>query len=365
MRFYMLPTAAGALLLSIVVGCGGGNYPAAMSTTPVLTQLHTMTTIGSTVDSENGDSNPYGLTIAPLTSGYVTAGDLLVCNFNDKSGTPGYGTTIEDLSPTAGAMPKRIAQDPSLKGCAALASNPANGYIWAAAYTANDVPVFTSSGKLTSTVPYSWMYPWGQTYAAPQMTASSSMTSPAYYISNAKSGTVDRIAVTSGGNTVTQIVSGFPVNLTSQYGTLAPAGLTYNPQTDTLYIVSSEDNSVVAIANASSVRANGITVDASSYGSPTFSGSAASQASVVFSGTPLNYPVSSALLYNGDLIIGNTGDNNLLELDPAQKKIVGEKLVDNYNAGAIFGIATTGSSAATQKIYFNDDNTNSVVSVTQ
>jgi hypothetical protein len=366
MRFLWIPAISGTLFLSILAGCGGSNYSAVAPANPVLTQLHTTTTIGSTVDSQNGDDNPYGLAIAPMTTGYVTAGDLLVCNFNNKSGNAGYGTTIEDLSPTAGATPKRIAQDPSLRGCAALASNPSNGYIWAAAYTANDIPIFTPSGKLMSTVAPNtqWMNPWGETYAAAQMATYSSTPSPTFYVSNATSGTVDRVVVTSGATTVTPIATGFPVNLASQYGILAPAGLTYNSQTDTLYVVSSEDNSVVAIAGVSSVPANGITVNASTYGTLSFSGPGASQASVVFSGAPLNYPVSAALLYNGNLVIGDTGDNNLLELDPLQKKIVGQKLVDNGNAGAIFGIVTTGTSATTQKIYFNDDNSNSVVSIT-
>ena len=97
----------------------------------------------------------------------------------------------------------------------------------------------------------------------------------------------------------------------------------------------------------------------------TFSGPAAGQASVVYSGTPLNYPVSSALLYNGDLIVGNTGDNNMIEINPTSDMMVGEKSVDTGNAGAIFGIVTTGTSVATQKIFFNDDNTNSVVSISQ
>jgi hypothetical protein len=39
--------------------------------------------------------------------------------------------------------------------------------------------------------------------------------------------------------------------------------------------------------------------------------------------------------------------------------------VDPGNAGAIFGIVTSGSSVATQKIYFNDDNANSVVAISQ
>jgi hypothetical protein len=135
MKSRMIQTMGGALTLVIMTGCGGSNqgYTSPTKTapaTPVLSQLHTVTTIGSTVDATNEDSNPYGLMIAPITAGYVTAGDLVVCNFNDVNGVQGNGTTIEDLSPTAGATPKRIAQDPSLMGCAALSPNPANGYIW-------------------------------------------------------------------------------------------------------------------------------------------------------------------------------------------------------------------------------------------
>ena len=151
----------------------------------------------------------------------------------------------------------------------------------------------------------------------------------------------------------------------SQYGILAPAGLSYNASTDTLYIVSSASNSIVAFSNASTIPAGGITVTAGMNNALSFTGPAAAQAKVVYSGTPLNYPVSSALLYNGDLIVGNTGDNNMVEINPSTGMIVGEKNVDSGNAGAIFGIAATGSSVATQKIFFNDDNSNSVMEVSQ
>jgi hypothetical protein len=374
----------GALTLAVMTGCGGSSNQTSTSqappaaATPVLSQMHTMATIGSTVDATNGDNNPYGLMIAPMTAGNVTAGDLVVCNFNDVNGVAGNGTTIEDLAPTAGAMPKRIAPDPSLQGCDALSPNPANGYIWAAAYTANDNPIFTPSGKLVSTLAssYSWMNPWGEIYAATGSTSAStgsaygygasSTSSTSWYITDAKDGSIVQAAVTANGTVFNTIATGFPVNLTSQYGILAPAGLSYNATTDTLYIVSSASNSIVAFKAVSTIPANGITVTANMMTMAlSFSGPAASQASVVYSGTPLNAPVSSALLYNGNLVVGNTADNNMLEIDPVQKTVVGEKLVDPGNAGAIFGIVTSGSSVATQKIYFNDDNANSVVAISQ
>lgn len=349
------------------------------SSSGIITQLTTTTTIGSTVDATNGDNNPYGLAIAPVTAGNITQGDLIVCNFNSNasSNASGQGTTIEDLSPVAGSKPKRIAQDPSLKGCDALALNPSNGAIWAAAYTANDNPIFSSSGSLISTLAssFSWQGPWGQIYASPMSSTmsgggyygsgGSSSSTSAFYISDAQNGSIVQANITSSGIQYNVIATGFPVNLSSQYGILAPAGLTYNPSTDTLYIVSSDTNSVVAFSSVSSIPANGIAVTAGMNGALTFSGPAASSAKVIFSGTPLNYPVSSALLYNGDLVVGNTGDNNMVEINPSTGMMVGEKNVDTGNAGVIFGIATTGTSLATQKIFFNDDNSNSVMEISQ
>jgi hypothetical protein len=394
MKSRMIQTMGGALTLAIMTGCGGSNqgYTSPATTTPatpVLTQLHIMTTIGSTVDAGSGtghgDNNPYGLYIAPVTAGNITAGDLIVCNFNDVNGVQGNGTTIEDLAPTAGAMPKRIAQDPSLQGCAAMAPDPVSGNIWAAAYTANDNPIFTPAGVLVKTLAGNpvWKGPWGQIFASPQPASTStgssygygSTTTPStsptsFYVTNAKNGTIVQVAVTSSGFAYSTIATGFPVNGGVPGNILAPSGLSYDPTSDTLYIVSSYSNSVVALKAVSTIPANGITVTAtptSTTGALTlaFSGPNASQASVLYSGTPLNAPVSSAILFNGNLVVGNTGDNNMVEIDPVQMKIVGEKLVDPGVAGAIFGIATTGSSAATQKIYFNDDNTNTVVEVSQ
>lgn len=362
-------------------GSGMGSGSSGSASSGVITQLATMTTIGSTVDATNGDNNPYGLAIAPISAGNITAGDLIVCNFNSNasSNASGQGTTIEDLSPTPGAKPVRIAQDASLKGCDALALNPSSDTIWAAAYTANDNPIFKPTGTLVTTLAtnFAWQGPWGQVYASPMTSTMSgggmygsggttSSSGPnAFYVSQAQNGSIVQVALTSAGFQYNTIATGFPVNLTSQYGILAPAGLSYNATTDTLYIVSSATNSVVAFSAASTIPANGITVSVGMNNTLTFTGPAASQAKVVYSGTPLNYPVSSALLYNGDLIVGNTGDNNMVEINPSTGMMVGEKNVDSGNPGAIFGIAATGSSVATQKIFFNDDNSNSVMEISQ
>lgn len=381
---------AAASALSLVAGCS--SMSTTMTTTPttpaaptsVISQLATMTTIGSTVDvgtgAGAGDTNPYGLAIAPITAGSMTAGDLVVCNFNNATGTAGAGTTIEDIKPVAGSKPVRIAQGADLAGCNSLAINPGAGYIWVAAYTANDNPIISPAGMEVTNLAssYAWAQPWGQIYGSPTPPAGSTAAEPAaFYISNAMDGSIVQALVSAKPPTYNKIISGFPVSVSTTYGILAPAGLTYDPSSDTLYVVSSDTNSILSFSKVSTIPAGGVVITftpgTSSGGSyPTttaasfaFSGPNASQAKVLYTGTPLNYPVSSALLYNGDLIVGNTGDNNMIEIQPSTGMMVGMKNVDTGAAGAIFGIATSGTSVATQKIYFNDDNTATVNSISQ
>lgn len=396
MSKHMYERFAALTLVAVLAGCSSKNSPAPAPTptpTPapppapaaVIAGLATTTTIGSTVDVGtglgSGDANPYGLAIAPITAGGVTAGDLIVCNYNDSKGNAGAGTTIEDLKPVAGSKPVRVAQDAALAGCNALAINP-GGPIWVAAYTANDNPIYVpSKDNMSYTMAttlanaYMWNKPWGQVFGSPTVAAGA--TAPAaFYISNAGDGSIVQANITANGLVFTPIITGFPHSIDAKYGILAPAGLTYDPSSDTLYVVSSNTNSVLAFKAVSTIPKNGVVITVASvtstsgYSSVTsaaysFTGTASAQAKVVFSGAPLSYPISSALLYNGDLVVGNTGDNNLVEIQPSSGTVLGTKTVDTGAAGAIFGIATSGTTQATQKVYYNNDNANSVVSISQ
>jgi len=326
-------------------------HQTATSTVGMLGTLGTLTTIGSTVDAGTGagagDQNPYGLAIAPVTSGLETAGDLLVCNFNDVANTQGAGTTIEDLKPVAGSTPTRILQSTSIQGCDALATAP-NGNIWAADYTANNNPIISSAGTIKTTLSQNtWYGPWGQAFNG------GTASKPAFFETNAKNGTVTRINILPGPTfSFDTIVTGLSINNGAPGNILAPAGLTYSAASDTLYVVDSNANRVIKITGATTVPANAIVASGSGFSS--------SSASVIYSGAPLSAPISSALLANGDLVVGNTWNNLLVEIDPATGVLVGTKNVDTGAAGAIFGIATTTVGGA-QYVYFNDDNTNTVV----
>ena len=63
-----------------------------------LGQLHGLTPIASTVPA-NGDVNPYGVAVVPASAGRLTAGDILVSNFNDKANVQGTGNTIVQVNP--------------------------------------------------------------------------------------------------------------------------------------------------------------------------------------------------------------------------------------------------------------------------
>jgi len=377
------PVGAGTVTYTLSCTGSGGSMSATTAAITVLPSIlsmlspGTITTIGSTVDPIEQGGNPYGLALAPVTAGLVTAGDLVACNFNDgATNTQGLGTTIVGLHPTPGATPYRIAQSSSLKGCNAL-SIFADGSIAAAAYSSNQNPLVDPSGTVNT--PFSadtFANPWGEAYVA-----ASGQNPALLYVSNAD-GSIDRI--TLNGDTQTafaQIVTGF-CGSGAPGGIFAPAGLTYDPSVDTLYVVDTSSYSVVALANVSQIAASGVTVAGQCTSAatpptptPTFSGPSASSASVIAHGTPLFAPLSAALLADGDLIVENSDINigagqmpNLaVEVSPVLPGgFVGEpvQLDTSGTPGALFGVVATVDGQGNQIIYFNDDNTNAVMMLT-
>jgi len=366
--FRSLPAAFAALLA--ISGCSASGYSAATSggslvpaarevsdvaaDVSILKLLKKQSVIGSAIDPVNGAQNPYGLTVAPTTTGSLTKGDLVICNFNAKSNVQGTGRSIVALHPVADATPTHISALSSLKGCDALALDP-GGVIWAAAMVADDNPVIDASGNLITNIkgkPFT--QPWGQVYAQPKSG------SAAFYETNAGNGSVVRINLGSKF-TFDVIATGFPVNHGKPGTALAPSGLAYDPNLDTLYFADGMNDTVVAFKNVSAIPAGGI--KAKSNGMQ-FSGPNAADARIVFAGVPLNGPISTALLPNGNLIVGNTldqsGKNLLIEVATASGKVLDVRNVDTGAAGALFGIVATGTKNSNTKIYFNDDNDNNV-----
>ncbi len=384
----VVPTGTGSFTYTLNCGGGGGYGGGASATSATVTVkpsiLSTLATakavtIGSTIDPIEHGGNPYGLAIASESAGLITAGDLIVCNFNDgATNTQGQGTTLVGLHPAAGSSPYRIAQSASLKGCAAVAVFP-DSSISGAAFTANAVPLVSPNGTIGN--PFSagsggFDRPWSQAYIA-----ASGQRAAALYVSNF-AGAIVRISLDVDAETSsTEIATGFCTS--GAPGALfAPAGLTYDPAVDALYIVDTSSNSVIAFSNVSSIGADGVVVNgqcasvkAPPTATPTFSGPAASSASVIAHGGGFIAPISAALLSDGDLVVGN-GDINiaagqmpnlLFEISPVLPGgFVGQPVqLDSGTPGALFGITATVDSHGNQLIYFNDDNANAVMLLAQ
>ncbi|HEY9181139.1 MAG TPA: hypothetical protein VIO32_10505 [Candidatus Baltobacteraceae bacterium] len=320
------------------------------STSSVLATLTNEQTIGSTSPSTPADVNPYGLDIAKTTAGKIDAGDLVVCDFNDPGNVQGTGNEIVALHPVVGSSPTLVAKNNTLTGCNALAAAP-NGNVWAAAFKANDNPIFTPGGAPVSTLPNGpWHHPFGEAFAPPH----------AFYVSNAADGSLVRVSTMPGTFAFTVIATGFPVNGGKPGSILAPSGLNYQTSGDILYVVDGTNNTLYAIDNVSAVGAGGITVNANGQ---SFTGPSAANAHVVFSGPPLNGPISSAILPGGNIALGNTldpdGQNLMVEVSPSGQ-LLDVKNVDTGAAGAIFGMVASGTGPSNVKLYFNDDNDNTV-----
>jgi hypothetical protein len=398
----VVPTAAGNYTYTLSCTGTGGTKSASASVTvttnilnalapPAGTAIATVGLTGSTTDPTQG-YNPYGLVVAPATAGLITKGDLVVCNFNVGGSTSqGSGMNIVGLHPVAGSKPYPIASSPNLLSCNALTMLP-DDTISAAAWSPNMNPLVSPTGTVTT--PFAsdtFNDPWGEAYVAATATQPAAL-----YISNAPDnngtvagpgtgtnpGTIDRITLDANNvqTSFTEIVTGFCSGGTAGL-VFGPSGLTYDPPSDTLYVIDTSSASVIALTGVSSIPKDGVVVNGQCTATtptpmPGFSGPSMASAKIIAHGPPLSAPISAALLKNGDLVVGN-GDivappaalpaasattNLLIEVSPVVPGgFIGQLQVDTTNPGAIFGIAATLDAAGNQIIYFNDDNNNAVM----
>jgi hypothetical protein len=390
----IVPTAAGTYTYMLTCNGAGGNASVTTSSVTVMPSILSalatagkITSIGSTIDPTNGDQNPYGLAIAPKTAGLITAGDLVVCNFNNGNtgampNTQGLGTTIIGLHPAAGSTPYRIAQSADLQGCNAL-TVLADDSISASSWTANLNPLVSASG-VVGTAFSSDMFgnPWGEAYVAATSTQPAAL-----YVSNAPTGnsttvtaggTIDRITLDADAQmSLTEIATGFCTS-GSPGAIFGPAGLTYDASNDTLYVVDTSSASVIAIEGVTMVGKDGVVAAGQCTGTatptpvPTFSGPSMASARVIAHGAPFNTPLSAALLKNGDLVVANADigiatpsatTNLLIEVSPVLPGgFVGKPMqLDTTTPGALFGLAAAVDAQGNQVIYFNDDNAAAVM----
>jgi hypothetical protein len=311
---------------------------------------------------------PRALSRVPGNFGLKT-GQLLVCNFDDSAGTAGNGTTIEVLDPDPHSKPVTFTQSTKIEGCDGDAITATN-QVYGAGLVSGLVSRFDQTGKLEKShgspieVPFADADAFcGEAYAPEDI-----------YIGDSKTGSIVKLAfvpVSSGNVRLTQVITGFGTNKSSGWSVLGPSGIQYNSTktgslcNDTLYIVDGIDNTVVAVSNASNLlEKNEIVVQP---GGKTFKCAhpKSTCATLVYSGSPLNAPVASALLPNGNLIVANTqGGNTLVELTPAGK-ILDTKTIDTSATAHIFGLLATGTSDSNTVLFYTDTETNTLQELEQ
>ncbi|MFZ0574947.1 MAG: hypothetical protein WA428_01490 [Candidatus Cybelea sp.] len=375
----VLMLTAGALLATSACG-GNATVPSGAvspmgassvvpdDTTSILKKLTKDVEIGSTVDRKNGDMGPRAISVARATFG-LKKGQLLVCNFDDSAGTAGKGTTIEVLDPDPHSKPVTFTQSTKIEGCDGDAATATN-QVYGAGLVSGLVSRFDQTGKLEKShgspiqVPFADADAFcGEAYAPEDI-----------YIADSKTGSIIKLAfvpVSSGNVRLTQVITGFGVNKGSGWSVLGPSGIQYDNRktgslcNDTLYIVDGVDNTIVAVSNASNLlEKNEIVVQP---GGKTFKCAHAKStcATLVYSGSPLNAPVASALLPNGNLIVANTqGGNELVELTPTGK-VLDTKTIDTSSVAHIFGLLAIGTSDSNAALFYTDTETNTLQELEQ
>lgn len=300
--------------------------------------------INSTTMPANGDVNPYGVAFVPRgfpSGGAIAAGDVLVSNFNNSANSQGTGTTIIQFSPQGPIAPPGEAVTFFLSSQAGLST--ALGVLRSGFVIVGNVP--TTDGTIATIGPGSLQVidktghqlatwtdpvlldgPW-------DLTIDDHGAWARVFVSNVLNGTVVRldVAVQSKGPVLlhkTAIANGYTHVPNMAALILGPTGLAYDPAGDTLYVASTNDNAIYAVAHA---------------GEKT---SAGGRGHVVFADEHLRGPLALRFAPNGNLLAANGDAVNADPLHPSEiveftksGRFVRESDVDSSQGGA-FGLDT-------------------------
>lgn len=376
-----LPAIAGSALLVIILAVVASTMFSSRATThasggsfyrpaTTINGLDSIKMIGSTafiVDNHGHtvtvDANPYGIAIAPrtvLTSparGLLRPGDIIVTNF----GANDTGTTLVRFPGGRGpGLLFNTTPNAGTKGPAFEAFNTLTGTDWVANFSANNVQVFQPNGSVLANITSPFFNkPWGQAFNnGAHNTIDGSVDS--FFTTNTGDATIDRIDVIPGAHGPTFRV--FQIGQLSQMngGTRIEIAWTASLRIggrlflDVLLALDPKNNRIVAYPHSTTIN--------------TVATRSTSQGITVFKGKPLNAPGGITINpLNGDILVVNMNDNNLVEINAAIGRAIGVRQLDNVpvdpqsgNGSALFGLAATFDSRGNLIVYFTDDNTNTL-----
>lgn len=346
-----------------------------------LDSLAASPSLSANVVPANGEGNPYGVAVVPRgfpSGGTISAGDILVSNFNGPAGKQGTGTTIVDVKPS-GATSTFFSAPASLtpvglttalvalrSGIVVVGNTPTTD--GTPSTISNGSLIFLdSSGNVLLNLKDSSLLqgPW-------DMTADDSTNHPVLFVSTVLNGGVTEIDISidrSSGHALpvvrrmARIASGFTHRTDPAALVVGPTGLLLardehggarrheDDNHVSLYVASTGDNSIVRISGIER-RHGRVRVE------------------TIASGAPLQGPLGLAWAPNGNIVASNgdaTGPpetaatmNLVVEVNPNRGSFVDARQLDNSGTpGAIFGIAIAPVNGESSLIYVND-NTNTV-----
>ncbi len=340
-----------------------------------LGQIHRTTMINSTVP-ENGDQNPYAVVVAPVSSGKIKKGDVLVDNFNDDKNLQGLGSTIVSIDPATkkmslfAAVPRHLAGCPGGVGLTAAMTMLKSGWVIVGSMPSRDgttatkgqgcLVVLDNQGRVASTIAGPNINgPWGN------MALIDDGSTATLFVSNTGFGvgaptdnapvirkaTVLRLKLQMKDGKPPKVVdqtvvaSGFGEQADRGVFVIGPTGLTLGTD-GVLYVSDAIDNRIVVIPNAA-----------------TRTDSAGTGKEVSKNGF-LQRPLALAMTPNGHVLATNALNGQIVEIDPKSGKQIAAKWIDKDKAqrppgsGDLFGFALAPSGKA---FYYVEDDLNTLV----
>ncbi|WP_323120596.1 SMP-30/gluconolactonase/LRE family protein [Burkholderia alba] len=321
-----------------------------------LETLHRHTTLVNTVP-ENGDQNPYAIAVAPVSSGTIQQGDVLVDNFNNSTNLQGTGSTIVDYRPSTKQMsvfatiPRDLKDCPGGIGLSTAMTMLKSGWVIVGSTPSNDgttgtkgagcLIVIDNQGKVASTIVSPNINdPWGN------MAVVDRGGSATLFVSNAgfgvggadgnppvfKQSTVLRLDldIPDGKPPVlkqeTVVASGLGAQADKGVFLVGPTGLALSGDQKKLYVSDAIGNRIVEIDDP-------LTRDTS-----------AGVGRQITADGFLRRPLALTTAPNGHLLVTNAQNGQVVEVDPVSGKQLYARWIDTDKAqsppgnGDLFGI---------------------------
>jgi hypothetical protein len=330
--------------------------------------------VTSTVPA-NGDQNPYAVVVAPVTSGKIRQGDVMVDNFNDKNNLQGLGTTIVSIDPATkklslfAAIPRHLASCPGGVGLTTAMTVLKSGWVIVGSLPSQDgttrtkgagcLIVLDNQGNVASTIAGPNINgPWGNMAVIDNGDTATLFVSMTGFDVGAPDGnppvvnkaTILRIEMSippgKPPSVVRQtvIADGLGEQADKDVFIIGPTGLCLRGTT--LYVSDALANRVAAIPDATTrMTSAGVGQDVTKDGL-------------------LKRPLAMTTAANGHLLVVNGLNGQVVEIDPLSGKqlyarwIDANKAQDPPGSGDLFGIAMSPSGDG---FYFVQDEVNMLV----